>query len=61
MAGGVLPSQLQMAMIAEMIHTASLVHDDVIDQSDIRRGKPSINAVWSQKKLVVSPWRREWK
>lgn len=51
---GVLPKQLQMAMIAEMIHTASLVHDDVIDQSDIRRGKPSVNALWSQKKVAMA-------
>lgn len=38
-------------MISEMIHSASLLHDDVIDQSDIRRGKPSVNVVWSQKKV----------
>lgn len=42
-----------MAQIAEMIHTASLVHDDVIDAADSRRGKPSINILWGQKK--VSP------
>lgn len=44
-------SQRQIAMISEMIHTSSLLHDDVIDQSDIRRGKPSVNVVWSQKKV----------
>lgn len=44
-------SQRQIAMISEMIHCASLLHDDVIDQSDIRRGKPSVNVVWSQKKV----------
>ncbi|XP_043482436.1 all trans-polyprenyl-diphosphate synthase PDSS1 [Leptopilina heterotoma] len=49
-----LPSQRQVAMIAEMIHSASLVHDDVIDQSDFRRGKPSINALWSQKKVAMA-------
>lgn len=38
-------------MIAEMIHSASLIHDDVIDQSDFRRGKPSVNALWSHKKV----------
>lgn len=46
-----LPQQRQVAMIAEMIHGASLIHDDVIDQSDFRRGKPSVNALWSQKKV----------
>ncbi|XP_029673678.1 decaprenyl-diphosphate synthase subunit 1 [Formica exsecta] len=47
-------SQRQVAMISEMIHTSSLLHDDVIDQSDIRRGKPSVNAVWSQKKVAMA-------
>ncbi|XP_011633789.1 decaprenyl-diphosphate synthase subunit 1 [Pogonomyrmex barbatus] len=47
-------SQRQVAMISEMIHAASLLHDDVIDQSDIRRGKPSVNIVWSQKKVAMA-------
>lgn len=38
-------------MISEMIHTASLVHDDVIDGSDQRRGKRTINEVWGEKKV----------
>ncbi|KAH0560575.1 hypothetical protein KQX54_006020 [Cotesia glomerata] len=45
-----LPTQRQVALIAEMIHGASLIHDDVIDQSDYRRGKASVNVKWSQKK-----------
>ncbi|KAF4518852.1 hypothetical protein B566_EDAN006703, partial [Ephemera danica] len=52
--GQVLPSQRQVAMIAEMIHTASLVHDDVIDQADIRRGKPSANVLWDHKKVTMA-------
>ncbi|XP_071453245.1 all trans-polyprenyl-diphosphate synthase PDSS1 [Hetaerina americana] len=51
---GLLPAQRQVAMIAEMIHTASLIHDDVIDQSDFRRGKPSVNALWEQKKVAMA-------
>ena len=51
---GLLPSQRQVAMISEMIHSASLIHDDVIDQSDFRRGKPSVNALWSQKKVAMA-------
>ncbi|XP_033213043.1 decaprenyl-diphosphate synthase subunit 1 [Belonocnema kinseyi] len=50
----ILTSQRQVAMIAEMIHSASLIHDDVIDQSDFRRGKPSVNALWSQKKVTMA-------
>ncbi|XP_014208489.1 decaprenyl-diphosphate synthase subunit 1 [Copidosoma floridanum] len=49
-----LAPQRQVAMISEMIHSASLVHDDVIDQSDFRRGKPSINALWNQKKVTMA-------
>ncbi|XP_019865686.1 all trans-polyprenyl-diphosphate synthase PDSS1 [Aethina tumida] len=49
-----LPSQREVAMISEMIHTASLVHDDVIDQSDFRRGKPSVNVMWNHKKVTMA-------
>ncbi len=41
------------AMMVEMIHTASLIHDDVIDNSDLRRGKPSLNAKWQSSKAVL--------
>lgn len=47
-------SQRQIAMFCEMIHNASLIHDDVIDQADCRRGKPSVNVVWSQKKVTMA-------
>lgn len=49
-----LPAQRSIAMISEMIHTASLVHDDVIDDSDTRRGKNTINKVWGEKKVSNS-------
>lgn len=51
---GLLTSQREVAMISEMIHTASLVHDDVIDQSDFRRGKPSVNVRWNHKKVRMN-------
>lgn len=41
------------AMLVEMIHVASLIHDDVIDESDIRRGKPSVNARWQSHRAVL--------
>lgn len=44
-------AQRKIAMIAEMIHSASLIHDDVIDQSFSRRGKPSVNVLWNHKKV----------
>lgn len=52
--GGLLSSQREIAMISEMIHTASLVHDDVIDQSDFRRGKPSVNVMWNHKQVTMA-------
>ncbi|CAH1113031.1 unnamed protein product [Psylliodes chrysocephalus] len=51
---GLIASQREVAMISEMIHTASLVHDDVIDQSDFRRGKPSVNVKWNHKKVTMA-------
>ncbi|XP_058063414.1 all trans-polyprenyl-diphosphate synthase PDSS1 [Anopheles bellator] len=48
----IVSAQRQIAMISEMIHTASLVHDDVIDQSFARRGKPSVNVLWNHKKVT---------
>uniref|UniRef100_A0A8C6TLS0 All trans-polyprenyl-diphosphate synthase PDSS1 n=1 Tax=Neogobius melanostomus TaxID=47308 RepID=A0A8C6TLS0_9GOBI len=52
--GDLLPGQKAIAMISEMIHTASLVHDDVIDGSDQRRGKRTINEVWGEKKAILA-------
>jgi len=46
-----LPSQRKVALIAEMIHTASLMHDDVIDASDMRRGHPTVQRAWGQRKV----------
>lgn len=41
------------ASIVEMLHTASLIHDDVIDESDMRRGRPSVNALWQSRNAVL--------
>ncbi|XP_044149237.1 all trans-polyprenyl-diphosphate synthase PDSS1 isoform X3 [Bufo gargarizans] len=48
------PTQRSIAVIAEMIHTASLVHDDVIDGSDSRRGKKTVNQIWGERKAVLA-------
>lgn len=53
-SGDLLPGQRAIAMISEMIHTASLVHDDVIDGSDRRRGKMTINEIWGEKKAILA-------
>ena len=41
------------AMLVEMIHVASLIHDDVIDESNLRRGKASVNARWQSRNAVI--------
>lgn len=44
---------LLLATCVEMLHNASLLHDDVIDQADERRGQPSVNAQWSNSVAVL--------
>lgn len=44
---------IQTAVALELLHTASLVHDDVVDASNFRRGLPSINAHWNNKIAVL--------
>lgn len=45
---------LPLAVALELIHTASLVHDDVIDSSDTRRGEPTANAKWGNQVAILS-------
>lgn len=53
--GGELNEQsYRAASIVEMLHTASLLHDDVLDKSMERRGVPSINAIWKSKAAVLA-------
>ena len=51
-AGGSL-SVVKTAAIVEMIHAASLLHDDVIDDAYIRRNKPSLNALYGNKTAIM--------
>src|SRR6185295_12758643 len=44
MLGGVSPSIIRLAAVVELIHNATLVHDDIIDRADTRRGRPTVNA-----------------
>ncbi|KAI1812847.1 hexaprenyl pyrophosphate synthetase-like protein [Poronia punctata] len=50
----ILPSQRRLAEITELIHTASLLHDDVIDHSLSRRGSPSANYEFGNKMAVLA-------
>lgn len=53
MVGEVNESVVNVALALEMLHTSSLVHDDIIDESDRRRGLPSLNAVFGNKTAVL--------
>jgi octaprenyl-diphosphate synthase len=44
---------LQMAAIIEFIHTSTLLHDDVVDESDLRRGRSTANALWGNAASVL--------
>lgn len=50
----ILPSQRRLAEITELIHTASLLHDDVIDNSTARRSSPSANIFFGNKMAVLA-------
>ena len=52
--GTVLPTQVRLAQIVEMIHVASLLHDDVIDKSPLRRGAASAPAAFGNKLSVLA-------
>ncbi|MCE2504588.1 MAG: polyprenyl synthetase family protein [Chlorobi bacterium] len=41
------------ATMVELLHTATLVHDDVVDEADERRGSPSVNSIWNNKTAVL--------
>ncbi len=46
-------ADIEVAGIIESIHTASLLHDDVVDMAELRRGKPSANLVWGNQIVVL--------
>jgi hexaprenyl-diphosphate synthase len=52
--GGIMPSQRRLAEITEMIHTASLLHDDVIDKALTRRGVASANHEYGNKLAILA-------
>jgi octaprenyl-diphosphate synthase len=54
LVGEINDAAIRMAAVVEMIHTATLVHDDVIDTARTRRGRPSTNALWGNHTCVLS-------
>jgi octaprenyl-diphosphate synthase len=53
MCGGIKESTYRGASLIELLHTATLVHDDVVDDSNLRRGFFSVNALWKNKIAVL--------
>ena len=50
---GISDESIKLCAVVEMIQSASLLHDDVIDEADTRRGKPSINAIFDNKTSIM--------
>lgn len=44
---------IQLAVIIEFIHTATLLHDDVVDASNLRRGRPTANSIWGNQASIL--------
>ncbi len=53
LTGGITESTYTAASLIELMHTATLVHDDVVDESNERRGVFSVNAIWKSKVAVL--------
>lgn len=51
---GIVDEQIRLAMISEMIHTASLVHDDVLDDCELRRGKGTVHSLYGTRVAVLA-------
>ena len=48
------PRRIELAAALELLHTATLVHDDVVDLAGHRRGRPSANAIWGNRRAVLA-------
>src|SRR5206468_2986572 len=51
--GTVTPAHHLLAAVVEMIHTATLVHDDVLDSADVRRHVATVNALWGNQSSIL--------
>ena len=54
LSGNTGADNIALAGIVEVIHTASLLHDDVVDKAELRRGEPSANAIWGNAAVVLA-------
>jgi octaprenyl-diphosphate synthase len=51
--GRMTPAHHVLGAVVEMVHTATLVHDDVLDEADVRRHVPTVNAGWGNKAAIL--------
>ena len=52
-SGGITPGHVDLAVIVELIHIATLVHDDIMDEAERRRAQPTVNARWGNSLSVL--------
>jgi len=52
--GSLSEARIRLGAVVEMLHTATLVHDDIIDEASTRRGRPSSNTTWGNAKCVLA-------
>ena len=48
------PRRIELAAALELLHTATLIHDDIVDLAEVRRGRPSANAIWGNRRAVLA-------
>ena len=48
------PASVRLGAVVEFVHTATLVHDDIIDGADLRRGRASVNSKWGNQTCVLA-------
>jgi len=53
MCGYTGPRRVDVAAAVELLHTATLLHDDVVDVANLRRGQPSANSLWGNRRAVL--------
>lgn len=51
--GKIVPQHMDLAIVVEMVHTATLVHDDIIDEATVRRHVPSMNSEWGREISIL--------
>lgn len=52
--GGRMEGALKTAAAVELIHTFSLIHDDIMDEDEMRRGKPSVHTIWGEPMAILA-------